>query len=336
MKSLLRIAIFCCCLVNILQAQDLHFSQFHAAPLQVNPSLTGIFNGDMRFMGNFRSQWVAVPVPYMTFSAAYDQKILKVGKSGGNALSGGMYLSYDQTGDSELSLLQIGTSIAYAQQINKNNFLSIGIMLGVGQRRFRTDNLTFDEQYIDGTFIPNTPISENFNNTSFGFVDVSMGLTYLVKFTDRLKFSVGSSVWHLNQPKYSFLNTDNSRLSRKYGVHLDATIPISPRMDLLPSAIFFMQDGYLERMVGAYWKYYLDDRKGMEKALLIGTWYRINDAAIGAVAIDYGFWRVGLSYDVNTSSFAVATRGRGGFELSGQYIISKVKPLEKKKICPIF
>jgi hypothetical protein len=87
---------------------------------------------------------------------------------------------------------------------------------------------------------------------------------------------------------------------------------------------------------GAYWKYYLDNRKGLEKAILVGTWYRMNDAAIASIGMDYDFWRASISYDWNTSDFGIATRGRGGYELAFQYIISKVKIIADQKACPIF
>ena len=58
-------------------SQDLHYSQFYNAHVNINPALTGIFNGDVRVAGNYRSQWKAVPVPYMTFTGAGDFKIYK-------------------------------------------------------------------------------------------------------------------------------------------------------------------------------------------------------------------------------------------------------------------
>ena len=38
-------------------AQDPHFSQFFEAPLLRNPSLAGLFDGDIRIQGVYRSQW---------------------------------------------------------------------------------------------------------------------------------------------------------------------------------------------------------------------------------------------------------------------------------------
>jgi hypothetical protein len=44
-------------------AQDIHFSQFFEAPLLRNPSLAGIFTGDLRVQGVYRTQWGSVTVP---------------------------------------------------------------------------------------------------------------------------------------------------------------------------------------------------------------------------------------------------------------------------------
>jgi len=46
-----------------LTAQDIHFSQYGNSPLNLNPGLAGVFGGDLRFVGNYRKQWLTVPVP---------------------------------------------------------------------------------------------------------------------------------------------------------------------------------------------------------------------------------------------------------------------------------
>ena len=60
--------------VNI-SAQDLHYSQFYNSPQNLNPALTGVFDGDHRLTFSMRDQWRFVPVPWTTFSLAYDKNI---------------------------------------------------------------------------------------------------------------------------------------------------------------------------------------------------------------------------------------------------------------------
>src|SRR5687767_14196165 len=54
-------------------SQDIHFSQFFETPLLRNPSLAGIFTGDLRLQMVYRTQWSSVTVPYQTgsFNAEY-------------------------------------------------------------------------------------------------------------------------------------------------------------------------------------------------------------------------------------------------------------------------
>jgi hypothetical protein len=70
-------------LVTVLQlnlhAQDLHFSQFFEAPLLRNPSLAGLFDGDVRVQGVYRNQWNSIAYPYQTGSLNAEYKF-PVGK----------------------------------------------------------------------------------------------------------------------------------------------------------------------------------------------------------------------------------------------------------------
>src|SRR2546423_15102737 len=62
-----------------MHAQDTHFSQFFEAPLLRNPSLAGLFEGDIRVQGVYRNQWASVTTPYKTgsFNLEYKQPVGK-------------------------------------------------------------------------------------------------------------------------------------------------------------------------------------------------------------------------------------------------------------------
>lgn len=76
-KKLYPLAIGLLLFAGVLRAQDAHYSQYYHAPALVNPALTGIYRGDVRFMANYRSQWHAVPVNYNTFTGFADMKFIK-------------------------------------------------------------------------------------------------------------------------------------------------------------------------------------------------------------------------------------------------------------------
>ena len=42
-----------------LNSQDIHFSQFYMSPLNLNPAMTGVMNGNIRLTGNYWNQWAS-------------------------------------------------------------------------------------------------------------------------------------------------------------------------------------------------------------------------------------------------------------------------------------
>jgi type IX secretion system PorP/SprF family membrane protein len=318
------------------KTQDLHFSQFYNSPSNVNPALTGVYPQDIRLIANLRSQWFSVPVPYTTFSMAYDQKILNDGRLGNNILSGGIILNYDKAGDAAMQTTQIGGLIAYTQQLSERHFLSGGFRVLVAQRRFDIAKLTFDKQFVDGTFIATASTGEDFDNFNYSYVDIGTGINWLFQISQRMKFHFGVAAMHLNQPQASFFENPDLRQSRRWNLHLDATVQLADKIDLMPAAIFSMQGTQQERLFGSGIRYHLDQRFAREKSIIIGTWYRMNDAAITSFGVSYPTWQAAVSYDFNTSEFANATNGVGSVEFSFIYTIMTVKPMTDRKACPIF
>ena len=66
MKKKILFAILSSLLINVLVAQDPHFSQFYASPLTLNPALTGKFDGTFRLAANYRNQWPGIYGTYVT------------------------------------------------------------------------------------------------------------------------------------------------------------------------------------------------------------------------------------------------------------------------------
>ncbi len=335
MNRLFYISILLLLSINGL-AQDIHFSQFYNAPLQTNPAMTGIFGGDVRFVGNFRHQWASVPVPYTTFSGSFEHKLVpKLIKT--NGLAAGLLINQDQAGDSRLSLTNIMASAAYAQAMNDQNFVSIGFQVGIGQRRIDMAALTFDSQFNGDIFDPNLPTQENLPILNFVYPDMNAGINWHFQLPDlRTWVNAGASLAHLNTPRQSFFENDDVRLSRKLAFSTDASFPISAKLDLQPALLYQRQNTYQELVYGTNVKYHLTENAGNEMGLLFGGWHRWGDAIAFFAGLDYTTLSVGISYDINISPFNVATNGNGGPELSVIYTIAKVKGMESYRSCPIF
>ena len=83
-------------LVSAAQAQDIHFSQFFEAPLLRNPSLAGIYTGDIRVQAVYRDQWNSVTNAYRTGSLNAEFK-MPIGKLNDFVTVGGQML-FDRAG----------------------------------------------------------------------------------------------------------------------------------------------------------------------------------------------------------------------------------------------
>ena len=66
----------------------------------------------------------------------------------------------------------------------------------------------------------------------------------------------------------------------------------------------------------------------------MGSWFRLKDALIPYLGIEFGNLRIGASYDVNTSDLKAASSSKGGSEFSIIYI--KKAPGNKGIPCPKF
>lgn len=331
---------FCCFfLVNISFAQDIHFSQYYNSPLNINPALTGVFNGDMRLMGNYRNQWSSVPVDYNTFSAAYDMKYFHK-KMGAGFFGGGIILHSDEAGDSELGMSQVAVSASYSQIINEYNIMTAGFQFGVGQRSFNTDNLQLGNQFVDGSFSSSASTKENFSNTNNGYIDISAGINWHMQFDEGLKrLDFGLGAFHLNKPQQKFYESDDVELPMRFSAYAAGEVQFNELWSGVFHGVVQIQGPYKEAVSGAGVKYWLNQSRGKEMAVQLGTAYRFlgrSDAIIPSFELHYLAWKFGLSYDINTSNFEIATNNRGGLELSLIYIFTKVKPTKEIKACPVF
>ncbi len=319
-----------------LEGQDLHYSQFYNAHVNINPGLTGIFNGDVRVAANFRNQWHAVPVPYTTLTGAYDMKIYRK-PSRSDFFGGGLVINYDQAGDSKLTLATIGFNGSYSLPVNKSSFLTFGTQLAFSRRAFSLDDLTFDEQWDGQQFVPTQIITESFDRRALLVPDLSVGINYRIQKSSRTKADIGVAAFHVNNPRNPFYTDDKSvRLPVRMAFNALVQAKLGGALDIMVHGIAQFQKPYREFVVGAGPKLYINQKKGKNYALGLYGMYRIGDAFAPAIHIYLNELQVGMSYDINTSPFKLTTNNKGGPEFSLIYIITKVKPLSQFKACPIF
>jgi type IX secretion system PorP/SprF family membrane protein len=324
-------------LFHLGNAQDIHFSQFSFSPMNVNPAYTALFDGDVRFVGNYRNQWFNIPVNYNTVSISADGKVYQLKNS--DKIGGGISFYYDRAGDSRFTSLQALAQFSYLLNFGKDNKHTIGagFNVGVGNRSVQYQYLYFDNQYngdrFDGNLLPN----EDFPKSTFTYPDIGAGLSYQFRKSTRQNFVIGFSMQHLNQAAQSFFDDKSVKLNIRYTIHSSFRWKVHKKLDIVPQAFFQSQDTKYELALGFHTKAYIFRQKTANICLNTGLYYRNNDAVYFLIGMDYNAWQVNLSYDINTSRFKPATNTYGAVEASVIYILSKIKNVNSAgSDCEIF
>lgn len=321
-------------------AQDIHFSQSSMTPLLINPALTGVFDGHQRAFLNYKNQWQGMAeagAAYNTALFSFDTRVLKK-KWDRGYIGAGINAFKDVAGDLKVGTTQLNISIAGVVIINKQQLISGGIQGGYAQKSISTANMQWENQYDPGTNAYNGSLLSNdmIDIPPYSYGDFSAGLAWSYNaykpstYGDRQKkFNLGIGAFHLNRPNqklnpYSSNIADN--LYAKYIVHGSGQVSMgASRYQLVPSFAFFLQGPSSVVNVGTMVRWTIKGQsrytgyvQGM--ALSLGALYRTKDAVIPMMLFEYSDFAAGLSYDVNTSSLMMGTKGRGGVEISLRYV----------------
>lgn len=318
-RFFLLLIIFCS---TFCAAQDINFSQNQEIPILRNPSLTGVFNGDIRFIAGHRNQWLTVPVNYQTTAASVEFK-KPVGYS--SYWSIGFQFTNDAAGDGRLGKSQFLPSFAYHQLISEtyNLFLSGGIMGGQVTQRFDPTGLRFGDQFVDGTYSASNPTSASFSNTSINYRDIAVGLSLSGEAGYfNYKYNIGASYFHFNDPKVAFSGLNDIRLNRKFALNGSIAFMTSDAGDrLLFNGDYLIQGGGRLFQGGILYRKMLEveDYDEDNQAISMGCFYRWDDAIVPLLKYQFENWTIGLSYDVNVSKLTRASRTVGALELTLSY-----------------
>jgi type IX secretion system PorP/SprF family membrane protein len=324
-------------------AQDIHFSQYAASPLTLNPALTANINGVFRVAANYRNQWFTIPTlnavsPYQTYQVSFDAPILRE-KLGNDGLGfGGMFYA-DKAGDGALTTFCGMASVAYHKAVDRygRGRVSLGIQAGVVSKQIKMQNLIFESQLDNYGWNSSLFNGEtNFNNKAILYPDVNVGGLWTHAPKDNLRYYIGFSANHLSRPRESFLQDATNRLGIRYNAHAGMEIFLNRdySFSLSPTFLFMLQNNAQQYNFGLGLNYWVNDNV----AVFGGGWYRVKDAVILNVGAEFYNVRLGVSYDVNHSSLRTASRAQGGLEISAVYVFKKERPaaIQYEKYCPIF
>ena len=258
-------------------AQDAHYSQYFNAPLSLNPAFTGYYDGKHRLATNFRNQWLGAGDPFTTATVSFDTRAM-VNQLDKSILGVGLVLMGDRTATGSYNSNSASLSTAYHQALDEEGFqhLAVGFQGSLGARTLDYNRISFNDQFASRGFDLSLSNNENFVTRRANYVDFNIGLMYNY-LKDRTRFFFGTSYYHLNQPKMSFLGNDESILPARATVHAGASFLVGAQGELFLSGQFMNQAGVNNTTLGfayGYSPYQSDDNN----VFYAGLFYRNKDA----------------------------------------------------------
>lgn len=285
----------------LVSAQDHIYSQFFNAPLYLNPSLTGQFEGDIRMNMIYRNQWSGLSGTLNYLHASADLNIPNFG--------GGVGLQFNRSTEGTAFLVKNNIAASYAYSVGSEDFVfSFGIQAGFTNRQINWSKLVFSDQidnrlgYIPGS-ISGGQMPDMANKF---FFDPAAGINLVYK-----SFMAGIGLHHINEPDESFSGSQ-AKLPRRISVNASYRLPLTSNYTygaddasyLIPSIVYYKQGNVTSMSAGAQYKY---------KGVNAGVWYRTaGEGGPDAIVISMIFdifkggrngekLRLGLSHDATTS-----------------------------------
>jgi len=323
-----------------LMSQDMHFSQFFEAPLLRNPSLAGLFTGDVRVQMVYRDQWNSFTNAYKSGSINAEYK-MPVGK-GDDFLTTGIQILYDKAGTAGLTTTNILPALNYHKSLNANKttYLSVGFMGGLVEKSIDRSKVTTNSQYDGVAFNPALADGETFANPKYDYFDGAVGASFNSAFgADYANtYFIGLAYHHFNRPRNSFYRSAATALNPKIVASGGMKFNIDENTFFTLQADYSNQGSFNEVIGGALYSVKVGEADAPQYVIHGGAFMRWKDAIIPVVKIDYNPFSVALSYDVNVSQLKTVSQGRGGIELSISYIgfLDRDNSSKYKTLCPRF
>jgi len=216
MKKLSAFFLLIFALNSGLHGQDFHYSQFYAAPLYLNPALTG--STELSRVGvNYRKQWPGLDQDFNAYSAYFDHYSYD--------LRSGFGISANSFQERNMNVKTSDVSFYYAYNLKLAetwNF-RMGTQASIVRRSASLDNLVFGDQVdlFNRTITANT-IDNIADFQPYSYLDLSFGALLTNE-----NFWLGTAFHHVNEPRLSFYPDDEvGFLPIKWSVHGGWNFPL--------------------------------------------------------------------------------------------------------------
>ncbi|MBK7096945.1 MAG: PorP/SprF family type IX secretion system membrane protein [Saprospiraceae bacterium] len=320
MKNILQLILISILLISSsnIKSQDLFFSQFENAPLNLNPGLTGNFDGKARFFFNYRNQWPSILKDYSpkTGSLSIDSKFV-IGIA--NNIGVGINTVVDRSGSLNYQTNQYNflSSIIhnFGDGQNADHSISFGIKFSLVNQKIDWENASW----------PGETDPPELYNSKIRYLNISSGVVWQYHSDSRFSLQLGSSIHNINKPNISFHKLNEHNLTIGFSLHGHSEVPVIRNVSLVASFLFSKQGPFDIIVIGLNSKWYFKP-DNFTNFLQIGLYGKSGKDYSGkrsfntyvlTAMLELNRFSVGFSYD------HFLQIDDGAYELSIGYIINK-------------
>lgn len=335
--------------ISVSRGQDVAFTQYYAAPLLLNPALTGSNQGKFRLTGINRDQWGTVlDNSFETFAGSVDVRF-KGGfgiRTTGDFIGAGISFFKDKVTGVDFSTTNMSFYGAYHKLLDggSKQYLSAGIALTIATQNVNSDQFFFGDEF-NGTTGYDLQGRENenpfINNITYG--DLAVGVNYTISPNRQYSYFLGAAIHHAMEPDNTFYEDEDfpgdSQVPRKYTLYGSIIYRSTANFWIIPRVILTAQAKQNNLIIGSNLRFGVKDSAGT--ALYAGAWARpsfnVDGNNLDAVTLMAGIQLrsliIGTSYDLHISDFNNQVATRGAFELSVSYVGESE---DEDVLCPVF
>jgi len=322
MKKLLLLLFF----PVYLFGQDVHLSQFYTNQQNLNPALTGNYEGLYRVSSNYRNQWRQIGgTPIVTSIITFDHKFY----FNSDVITGGILVSNDQFSDFGLQTTKIQAGASYQKKLRGHD-LKGGVQVGYVMKQTDAAIQSYPSQWVyeQGDFNTSVLSGENNLNEIANYLTTNIGFAWSKRFA-RYTPTAGFAIYQFNAPNNSFFDDNNSTLKSLKVFHAEVLKLINSTYSIEPKLAYLYSSKAQNLVFGGNVYKKLNNKTILQ--VQAGVLYRDgfgrnSDAIIPVIGLQYKNFDFGLSYDYNVGQLSEFSYGKGTYELSLVYTLPAFLP----------
>ncbi|MEM6643795.1 MAG: PorP/SprF family type IX secretion system membrane protein [Bacteroidota bacterium] len=295
-------------------SQEGQFSQYYASSSVLNPAFIGT-NPNFSFNTNYkrsgtRNQEAFLELMQASFSYPLRKQTSRSFQTGA---IGATFWRESRGFEGIYTAQKILLTGAYAIKLSRltNQRIIFGLQGGIVQNQISGDNFQWGSQFSQYIGFDRAREGETVGTGAIYFPTANFGVIYSTFDNDNYMIRdkallVGLSADYLNEPRVrqdGFGITTRSRIFRAFSY---ASFTLAPRLSLFPSGYVLYSDGNEQVNAGMYLSSLVSLPRAINSVVLqVGSWYRLNDSIILLAGMKWNEIRLGMSVDLNTTSFDV-------------------------------